>query len=224
MADEYSVRTREVWEWFEAEARRYRHEYIGTEHILLGLLHDSSGRVADVLRALGIDPNVIRTNLERISAEGPNDADMRSPLPQTPRAINAIRFAKEEASLLDRDEVEPEHLLLGLLRETDGLAAMVLITLLGADLERAWGAAQSLYGYAVDPLWLTWNDGTIVKLAQEISEGEHWDRLPILADALEEAGCTEDGILRHCRQAGAHAHHCWVLNLLLAGLQDGQPY
>jgi hypothetical protein len=66
-----------------------------------------------------------------------------------------------------------------------------------------------------DATWLKWNDGTVVKLAQGIYDERAFDRLPILADALEEAGCTNADILAHCREPGEHVRGCWVLDLLL---------
>jgi hypothetical protein len=70
-------------------------------------------------------------------------------------------------------------------------------------------------GRAIDPAWLPWHDGTIRKLAQANYDGRAFDRLPILADALEEAGCTNTDILNHCRQPGEHVRGCWVIDLLL---------
>ena len=67
----------------------------------------------------------------------------------------------------------------------------------------------------IDPAWLTWNDGTIPKLAQAIYDERAFDRMPILADALEEAGCTNSGILDHCRQPAEHVRGCWVVDLIL---------
>jgi hypothetical protein len=66
-----------------------------------------------------------------------------------------------------------------------------------------------------DPTWLSWNDGTVIKLAQAIYEERRFADLPILADALEEAGCTDEDILTHCREGGEHARGCWVLDLVL---------
>jgi hypothetical protein len=63
--------------------------------------------------------------------------------------------------------------------------------------------------------WLTWNDGTIPKLAKAIYDKRAFDRLPILTDALEEAGCTNQDILTHCRQPGEHVRGCWAVDLLL---------
>jgi hypothetical protein len=68
---------------------------------------------------------------------------------------------------------------------------------------------------AIDPTVLAWNDGTVRKLAQGIYDERAFDRLTVLADALEEAGCSDPDILRHCRQPGEHVRGCWVLDLLL---------
>jgi hypothetical protein len=68
---------------------------------------------------------------------------------------------------------------------------------------------------AVDPDWLTWNGGTVPKLAQAIYDQRRFQDLPILADALEEAGCTNADILNHCRQPGEHVRGCWVVDLVL---------
>jgi hypothetical protein len=68
---------------------------------------------------------------------------------------------------------------------------------------------------AIDPSWLAWNDGSIPKLAQGIYDERAFDRLPILADALEEAGCHDPDILAHCRQPREHVRGCWVVDLIL---------
>jgi hypothetical protein len=67
----------------------------------------------------------------------------------------------------------------------------------------------------VDPSWLAWNDRTVLKLAQAIYAEQAFDGLPILADALEEAGCVSSDLLAHCRSAGPHVRGCWVVDCLL---------
>jgi hypothetical protein len=67
----------------------------------------------------------------------------------------------------------------------------------------------------VDASWLAWNGGTVANLARGIYDDRAFDRMPVLADALEEAGCTDAGILDHCRQPGPHVRGCWVVDLLL---------
>jgi hypothetical protein len=80
----------------------------------------------------------------------------------------------------------------------------------GETLRREW-----ITHYEIDDSWLSWNDGAVPKLARAISENQRWDELPILADALQEAGCTDQEILSHCRQADGHVRGCWVVDLLL---------
>jgi len=67
----------------------------------------------------------------------------------------------------------------------------------------------------VERSWLMWNDGTITNIAHAIYDGRVFDRLPILADALEDAGCDNADILNHCRQPGVHVRGCWVIDLIL---------
>jgi hypothetical protein len=68
---------------------------------------------------------------------------------------------------------------------------------------------------AIDPAWLTWSGGTVRKLAEAIYDERAFDRLPVLADALEDAGCSDAGLLGHLRGPGPHARGCWALDLLL---------
>jgi hypothetical protein len=74
---------------------------------------------------------------------------------------------------------------------------------------------------AVDLSWLSWNDGTVVKLAQAFYDERAFDRMPVLADALEEAGCHDTDILGHCRSTGKHVRGCWVVDLILG--KDQRP-
>ena len=67
----------------------------------------------------------------------------------------------------------------------------------------------------VDSGWLTWNNSTVPKLAQDIYDNRAFDRLPLLADALVSAGCTNEDMLAHCRSGGEHARGCWVVDLVL---------
>jgi len=89
--------------------------------------------------------------------------------------------------------------------------------------EREWHAEQmrDIFGnpfrrpVPISPSWLEWRDRTVVRLAQSIYEGRGFDHLPVLADALEEAGCHDAQILGHCRQPGPHVRGCWVVDLIL---------
>ena len=69
--------------------------------------------------------------------------------------------------------------------------------------------------HVIDPAWLAWNGATVHRIASSIYESKNWDELPILADALEDAGCGDADILTHCRSTGLHTRGCWVVDLLL---------
>jgi hypothetical protein len=88
------------------------------------------------------------------------------------------------------------------------------------ELRRQCRSLRDIFGnpflcVTINPAWLTWNDGTVQRIAQAIYDERGFDRMPILADALEEAGCTNADILNHCRQPGEHVRGCWVVDLVL---------
>ena len=128
MFERFTDRARKVMGLANKEAQRFNHEYIGTEHILLGLIKEGSGVAANVLRNLEIDLRKIRLEVEKIVQSGPDTVAMGK-LPYTPRAKKVIELAFEEARSLGHNYVGTEHLLLGLLREQEGVAARVLINL-----------------------------------------------------------------------------------------------
>jgi ATP-dependent Clp protease ATP-binding subunit ClpC len=115
------------------EARRFNHEYIGTEHILLGLVKEGSGVAANVLQNLDIELKKIRLEVEKIVQSG-SDLVSVGQLPFTPRVKKVLEYAMEEARALGHNYIGTEHLLLGLLREQEGVAAQVLLNL-GVKLE-----------------------------------------------------------------------------------------
>ncbi|MBI3098874.1 MAG: hypothetical protein HYY93_11635 [Planctomycetes bacterium] len=128
MFDKFTDRARKVMSLARQEAQKFNHEYIGTEHILLGLVHEESGIAAKVLKNLGADLRKIRMEVEKIIPEGPPGATMAQ-LPFTPRAKRVLELAREEANGLGHDYVGSEHLLLGLLKESEGIASHVLMNL-----------------------------------------------------------------------------------------------
>jgi len=300
MYERFTDRARKVMQLANQEAQRFNHEYIGTEHILLGLVKEGSGVAANVLKNLDIDLPKIRLEVEKIVQPGPDMVTMNN-LPQTPRAKKVIEYSIEEAR--NHNHVGTEHLLLGLLREQEGVAAQILMNLglqledvrevvlhflkwdclpqatvrhspeaivqrvpdiedsdLPAEEKQALEALRARIGqlnqemyaaiaeqdfekcahlrdqadrlkmqyqfnrrqwptrYAIDPSWLSWNGGTVTNIAHVIYHERRWEDLPILADALEEAGCTHQEILGHCRQPEAHTRTCWVVNLLLGNV------
>ncbi len=130
------------------EAQRFNHEYIGTEHILLGLVKEGSGVGANVLKNLDVDLRKVRLEVEKLVKSGPDMVTMGK-LPQTPRAKKVIEYAIEEARNLNHNYVGTEHLLLGLLREHDGVAAQVLMNL-GLKLEEVREEVLNLLGAGVE--------------------------------------------------------------------------
>jgi len=107
------------------EAQRFNHDYIGTEHILLGLIQEGSGVASDVLTNLDVDLKKIRQEVEKLVSHGTTMVTMGQ-LPFTPRAKKVLELAYEEASNLGHNYIGTEHLLLGLIREQEGIAAQVL--------------------------------------------------------------------------------------------------
>jgi ATP-dependent Clp protease ATP-binding subunit ClpA len=295
MYERLTDRARNVLELANQEAQRFHHHYIGTEHILLGLVSAGDGVAANVLQNLHIDLGRARQEVEKIVQSGPDRVSVGK-LPQTPWATKVLEHSIEEARNLNHDYVGTEHLLLGLLREQEGVAAQVLMNLglrleiVREEFERLLGSVPGekssrlpgppwrwepevpdlpldalqvvqeldarieqlnhekvvaiaehdfetaahnrdrteklkkertdiLAGwhtrFVVDPAWLSWNGGAVARIAGEIHQERRWQELPVLADALEEAGCTNAELLAHCRQGAGHALRCWVVDLLL---------
>ena len=130
------------------EAQRFNHEYIGTEHILLGLIKEGSGVAANVLKNLDVDLRKIRLEVEKLVQSGPDMVTMGK-LPQTPRAKKVIEYSMEEARNLNHNYVGTEHILLGLLREQEGVAAQVLMNL-GLKLEEVREEVLNLLGHGME--------------------------------------------------------------------------
>jgi len=148
MYERFTDRARKVMQLANQEAQRFNHEYIGTEHILLGLVKEGSGVAANVLKNLDIDLRKIRLEVEKIVQAGPDMVTMGK-LPQTPRAKKVIEYSIEEARNLNHNYVGTEHLLLGLLREQEGVAAQVLMNL-GLKLEDVREEVLNLLGHNMD--------------------------------------------------------------------------
>ena len=145
MYERFTDRARKVMQLANQEAQRFNHEYIGTEHILLGLVKEGSGVAANVLKNLDVDLRKIRLEVEKIVQSGPDMVTIGK-LPQTPRAKKVIEYAMEEARNLNHNYVGTEHLLLGLLREQEGVAAQVLMNL-GLKLEDVREEVLNLLGH-----------------------------------------------------------------------------
>ena len=128
MYKRFTDRARKLMQLANQEAQRLDHEYVGTEHILLGLVNEDSSVAASVLKNLDVDLRSVRIEVEKIVQSGPElvRIALAPPLPLTPRAKKVIKYAREEARNLNNDYVGTEHVLLGLLREEQGVAAQVL--------------------------------------------------------------------------------------------------
>jgi len=144
MYEVFTDRARKVMQLANQEAERFHHEYIGTEHILLGLVQEGSGTATHVLKNLDLDLNDIRVEIERIVQKRENAVTPGS-LPQVPRVKQVIQYALEEAHNLNHPRVGTEHVLLGLLREESGVAAQILKNL-GLRLENVRDEVQRVIG------------------------------------------------------------------------------
>ena len=142
MYEQFTDRARRVMRLANQEARRFRHEDVGTEHILLGLIREGSGAGATVLKNLGVDLLHVFVEVEKLSPSGPAPAT-ESKRPQTPRARKAVEHAMNEARSLKHEAVGTEHLLLGLLCEEEGAAAQMLMNL-GVTLDEARAEVRNL--------------------------------------------------------------------------------
>jgi ATP-dependent Clp protease ATP-binding subunit ClpA len=131
--ERFTDRARRVVVLAQEEARLLNHNYIGTEHILLGLIHEGEGVAAQVLESLGISLDSVRSKVDGLMHAG--DAMPDGHIPFTPRAKKVLELSLREALQLGHNYIGTEHILLGLIREGDGVAAQVL-TELGADLPR----------------------------------------------------------------------------------------
>ena len=130
MFHRFTDRARRVVHLAQEEARLLRHDYVGTEHLLLGLLYEGEGVAARALESLGISREDVRGQVEEITGHG--QGSRAGPIPFTPRAKKVLELSLREALALGHHYIGTEHLLLGLLREGQGVAAQVL-TRLGAD-------------------------------------------------------------------------------------------
>jgi ATP-dependent Clp protease ATP-binding subunit ClpA len=144
----FNDQARNVMQRAKDEAIGFNHEYIGTEHVLLGIVNEESSVAADILQNLGVSPGKVGREVETIVQPGPETV-MLVRLPQTPRTKKAIEFAVEEARRTGHDLVGSEHILLGLLQESEGVAAQVLLNL-GVSLRHVRQEVLRLLGHAAD--------------------------------------------------------------------------
>ena len=144
MFGRFTQRVQKVLLLAQEEAKSFNHNVIGTEHILLGLVREGAGIAAKVLISMGVDLNRIRMEIEKLIGRG-NAQLVSQSISYTPRAKKVIELAIEEGQNLGHNYVGTEHLLLGLIREGEGIAAQVLNNL-GVDLAKARKAVLDMLG------------------------------------------------------------------------------
>jgi ATP-dependent Clp protease ATP-binding subunit ClpC len=131
MFERFTDQARRVVVLAQEESRILNHNYIGTEHLLLGMLHEGEGGAATALQAMGIGLEAVRQQVEETVGRGKENPSGH--IPFTPRAKKVLELSLRESLQLGHDYIGSEHILLGLIREGDGLAAQILVRL-GADL------------------------------------------------------------------------------------------
>jgi len=144
MFNRFTERARKVILLAKEEAKRFNHDYIGTEHILLGLVREGEGVAAAVLASFGMGADKIRLEVEKLVQPGPSTV-ISGDLPFTPKAKKVIELAMDEARSLGHNYIGTEHLLLGLIREGEGVASQVLMNL-GLELEKVREEVMNLLG------------------------------------------------------------------------------
>jgi ATP-dependent Clp protease ATP-binding subunit ClpC len=144
MFGRFTERAQQVLVLAQEEAKRLNHSFIGTEHLLLGLVREGSGIAARALQSMGVDLNRVRQEVEQITPKGDKAATQQG-ISYTPRAKRVVELAIEESQNLGHNYVGTEHIMLGLIREGEGVAAQVL-TNMGSDLKRARKEVIQLLG------------------------------------------------------------------------------
>lgn len=132
----FTTNAQQSLELARAEAPRLNHDFIGTEHVLLGLLNSESGIVSSVMRRLGVESATVRAEIEKVIGPGFAAKRIAAEIPYTPRATRAFALAAREAEMLRQGQVDSEHIFLGLIKEGTGVAGLVLRNL-GVDIDRA---------------------------------------------------------------------------------------
>ena len=147
MFNRFTERARKVIVFAKEEARRFNHDYIGTEHLLLGLIREGEGVAAAVLQKLGLDLETIRIEVEKLVQPGAQ-TQVLGDIPFTPRSKKALELSAEEARALGHNYIGTEHLLLGLVKEGEGMAYRVLLNL-GLDLNKLRNEVMELLGSGI---------------------------------------------------------------------------
>jgi ATP-dependent Clp protease ATP-binding subunit ClpA len=183
--ERFTDRARRVVVLAQEEARMLNHNYIGTEHILLGLVRERDGVAAKALGSLSIGLNAVRREVEEIIGQG--QAAPTGHIPFTPRAKKVLELSLREALQLGHNYIGTEHILLGLIREGEGVAAQVLQKL-GADLNRVRQTViQLLSGYAAGAEVRKVEGGAEMEVSAEMEVELATETAPIAVPSAEDA-------------------------------------
>jgi ATP-dependent Clp protease ATP-binding subunit ClpA len=184
--ERFTDRARQVVVLAHEEARLLKHNYIGTEHILLGLIHEREGVAAKALEQLGISLEAVRTQVEEIIGQGGSSPSGH--IPFTPRAKKVLELSLREALQLGHDHIGTEHLLLGLMSEGEGIAAQVLVRL-GAEVDAVRHQVKKLVsGHPSEPQRPTAVEGEPTRPAPRAEAAQTPAMLRAAADARKFAG------------------------------------
>jgi len=183
--DKFTERARRVLTLAQEEAQRFNHSYIGTEHLLLGLVREGDGVAAKVLGNLGVELNKVRSAVEFIIGRGDRQASGEIGL--TPRAKKVIELAVDEARRLQHSYIGTEHLLLGLVREGEGIAAGVLESL-GVNLERVRAETQRILAQSQPQGGAQGGGGTAAAAGARAVRTPTLDQLGVDLTAMARAG------------------------------------
>jgi len=177
MYEKFTDRARKVVRLAEQEAVKMKHEYVGTEHLILGLtLVDGVG--CSILRKLGVDYVEIKGKMAEMIQEGPDYVNTPTPLPVTPRVKTVYALAEKEMKGLGHSYIGTEHLLLGLARETEGVASQVLVAL-GIDFSKIEEDVFNLLGRP------QLKDDLLVKIKERATNATIGNAAQVLAEIVE---------------------------------------
>ncbi|MDR1825069.1 MAG: ATP-dependent Clp protease ATP-binding subunit [Bifidobacteriaceae bacterium] len=194
MFERFTDRARRVIVLAQEEARLLNHNYLGTEHILLGLIHEGEGVAAKALESIGMTLDSVRAQIQEVIGEG-QQAPTGSHIPFTPRAKRVLELTLREALQLGHNYIGTEHILLGLIREGEGVAARVLVKL-GADLTRlrqqviemlsGYQGKEQLVGTAPSPEGAPTGSAVLDQYGRNLTQAAREGKLdPVIGRAME---------------------------------------
>jgi Clp amino terminal domain, pathogenicity island component len=196
MFDRFTDRARHVVVLAQEEARLLNHNYIGTEHLLLGLIHEQQGVAAKALESLSVSLEAVRSEVQEIIGQGPSAPVGR--IPFTPRTKKVLELSLREAKQLGHNYIGTEHILLGLIREGQGVAAQVLVKL-GAELPRVrQQVIQVLTGFAAEEVSARTRlvrmtvPGDLRELEEQLAQVRRHKQAAIDAEDLDQASALRD--------------------------------